>query len=153
MRGMNDKIRVYPDNCCFNRPFDEQTQDRIILETEAKIKIQAMIKTGIIDLVWSYILDYENSENPFEMKRISIEGWKSFSAANIEETEKILKNAEQITQYGIDDKDAIHIACAIEGRANSFLTTDIKLVKKSEKIKRISVCNPVQFFMIYNMEG
>ena len=28
-------MRVYLDNCCYNRPFDEQSQLRIRLETEA----------------------------------------------------------------------------------------------------------------------
>jgi hypothetical protein len=30
-------IRVYLDNCCFNRPFDEQSNIQIKLETEAKV--------------------------------------------------------------------------------------------------------------------
>ncbi len=146
---MNEKTRIYLDNCCFNRPFDEQIQDRIILETEAKIRIQAMIKAEIINLVWSYMLDYENSENPFEMKRDSIGRWKSLSVDNIKETEKLLHYAEQIALYGIDEKDAVHIACAIEGQADYFLTTDIKLARKSDKITQITVCNPIQFFLIH----
>ena len=32
-------MRIYLDNCCYNRPFDEQTQLRIRLETEAKLPI------------------------------------------------------------------------------------------------------------------
>ncbi len=35
---------VYMDLCCFNRPFDDQTQDRIYLETEAKLIIQKNIR-------------------------------------------------------------------------------------------------------------
>ena len=140
------------DNCCFIRPFDEQTQDKIILiilETEAKIKIQAMIKTKTIDLVWSYMLDYENSENPFEMKRDVIGRWKSLAVDDIGETESLLQNMDQIALYGIDEKDALHIACAIEGRADYFLTTDIKITKKCDKIKQIAVCNPIQYFLIH----
>ena len=26
---------VYLDNCCYNRPFDDQTQERVHLESEA----------------------------------------------------------------------------------------------------------------------
>ena len=32
-------MRVYLDNCCYNRPFDEQSQLRIRLETEAKMEV------------------------------------------------------------------------------------------------------------------
>ena len=59
-------MRIYLDNCCFNRPFDNQNQLKIHLETQAKLYIQAQIKQGIYDLVWSYILEYENQMNPFE---------------------------------------------------------------------------------------
>ena len=33
-------MKICLDNCCFNRPFDDQKQLRINLETEAKLKIQ-----------------------------------------------------------------------------------------------------------------
>ncbi|MFN0197095.1 MAG: PIN domain protein, partial [Planctomycetaceae bacterium] len=33
-------MRIYLDNCCFNRPFDDQRQIRVRLETEAKLCIQ-----------------------------------------------------------------------------------------------------------------
>jgi hypothetical protein len=51
-------MRIYMDNCCFNRPFDSQSQVRIRLETEAKLRIQERIAMGEIELVWSYILDF-----------------------------------------------------------------------------------------------
>jgi hypothetical protein len=62
-------MKLYLDNCCFNRPFDDQKQLRIKLETEAKLKIQEDIRFGLHQLVWSYILDYENSMNPFRERR------------------------------------------------------------------------------------
>ncbi len=36
-------MRIYLDNCCFNRPYDNQSQIRIHLETEAKLHIQELI--------------------------------------------------------------------------------------------------------------
>jgi hypothetical protein len=62
-------MRVYLDNCCFNRPFDDQAPVRIRLETEAKMQIQQAIKDGRLLLVWSYILDYENALNLDEDRR------------------------------------------------------------------------------------
>lgn len=40
-------MRVYLDNCCYNRPFDEQGQLRVRLETEAKLEIQTQMRLGI----------------------------------------------------------------------------------------------------------
>ena len=37
-------MKVYLDNCCFNRPYDNQDHLSIKLETEAKLRIQEMIK-------------------------------------------------------------------------------------------------------------
>jgi hypothetical protein len=37
-------MRVYLDNCCFNRPFDDQRHLRIRLEAEAKLSIQEAIR-------------------------------------------------------------------------------------------------------------
>ena len=58
-------MRIYLDNCSFNRPFDNQSLLTIRLETEAKLDIQEKIKSGYFSLGWSYILDYENNANPF----------------------------------------------------------------------------------------
>ena len=55
------KRRVFPDNCCFNRPYDSQDSMAIRLETEVKLSIQNDIKSGLIELAWSYILDFENT--------------------------------------------------------------------------------------------
>ncbi len=66
-------MRIYLDNCCFNRPYDNQTYEIIRLETEAKIFVQNCIKNNEIELVWSFILDFENSANPYKQtkKRIN----------------------------------------------------------------------------------
>ena len=50
-------MKVYLDNCCYNRPFDDQSQMKISLETQAKLYVQDQIKKGNYDLVWSYVLD------------------------------------------------------------------------------------------------
>ncbi len=62
-------MRVYLDNCCFNRPFDDQTSLRIRIETAAKLYIQDMVRTDALELAWSYVLDYENDANPFRETR------------------------------------------------------------------------------------
>lgn len=36
-------MKIYLENCCFNRPFDDQNQLKIKLEAEAKLHIQAEI--------------------------------------------------------------------------------------------------------------
>jgi len=44
---------VYLDNCVFNRPFDDQSQLLISLQTQAKLEIQERIRNGSLELAWS----------------------------------------------------------------------------------------------------
>ena len=60
-------MKIYLDNCCFNRPYDDQAQIRISLETQAKLYIQELVKNKKLDLVTSYVLWYENGQNPIQM--------------------------------------------------------------------------------------
>ena len=60
-------MRVNLDNCCYNRPFDDQTQLKVRLETEAKLFVQQLMRTGAVEYVWSDMLDKEALDNPFPM--------------------------------------------------------------------------------------
>ena len=129
----------------FNRPFDNQSQIRIRLETEAKLYIQSMIKAKSLELVWSYILDFENAQNPHDERRKSVSMWKNLAIIDIEETPELLEKAREFLTYGIKTKDALHLASAIEGNASYFLTTDDKLLSKARKNNIIKVVNPVDY--------
>jgi len=94
-------MKIYLDNCCFNRPFDDQLQLRILLESEAKLNIQENIRSGVFKLIWSYILDYENNINPFRERREQILKWRAYSEKDIEEDEDIIKTASMIKLHGI----------------------------------------------------
>jgi hypothetical protein len=99
------KMRVYLDNCSLNRPFDDQKQLRIRLETEAKLAIQEHIHSREIQLAWSYMLDFENSANPFVERRETIWGWKKKASVDVEETSAILNLAKEIQHLGFKSKD------------------------------------------------
>ena len=138
-------MKIYLDNCMFNRPFDDQSQIRIRLETEAKLYIQSMIKNKSIALIWSYILDFENAQNPHDERRKSVSMWRNLATIDIEETPRLLEKAREFLTYGIKTKDALHLASAIEGNADYFLTTDDRLLSKARKNNMIKVINPVDY--------
>lgn len=142
--------RVYLDNCCYNRPFDDQTQLKIQLETLAKLKIQKDIRDGIYELAWSYILDYENGLNPFEEKRQSIEPWRNIASHNVTETADIIRLAEQLKEKGIKTYDSLHIACAVNAGCDFFLTTDKKLL--NHKVEGIRIVDPISFISEQEVE-
>ncbi|HEY4759965.1 MAG TPA: PIN domain-containing protein [Thermoguttaceae bacterium] len=135
------------DNCCFNRPFDDQSQARIRLEAEAKLEIQKRIKDRELDLVWSYMLDHENQANPFEERRDVIARWKTAATMDVEETAVILRQAREIADRGIRAKDALHIACAMAAGCEFFMTTDDSVVKKMLGFSGIAVIDPTRFII------
>jgi hypothetical protein len=138
-------MKLYLDNCCFNRPFDNQTQIRIRLETEAKLKIQEEIRLGNFKLVWSYILDYENSKNPFRERKIRISAWRKYAFEDVQEGSEQLKKANFLNQKGFSKMDSLHIACAIISQSAYFLTTDDKILKGSGMVTEIRIIDPTAF--------
>lgn len=138
-------MKIYLDNCCFNRPYDDQAQLKIHLETQAKLAIQEKILTGEYRLVWSYILDYENAQHPVVETRLEIVLWRKLAAIVIEESENIIQKAREVIQLGIDLKDALHVACALVAEADYFLTTDRKLLNKLAAIETLNAVNPIAF--------
>ena len=145
-----NKTRIYLDNCCYNRPYDDQSFKAISLEAEAKLYIQDNIRNGKIELAWSFMLDFENSANPYEERKESIEDWKELSMENIKAIEEVRDLAKRLeTAYTIKSKDALHLACAIETKSQYFLTTDRILLKKASQLKEITVINPVDFIILW----
>ncbi len=140
-------MTIYLDNCCFNRPFDDQTSLIIQIETEAKLHVQELIRQGEFDLVWSFVLDYENAANPFEEVRNRIAEWKNIARADCDLSESISIRAEKLMTLGLRQMDASHIACAVELEADCFLTTDKKILNKP--INDIQVMNPIDFVRRY----
>ena len=141
-------MKIYLDNCCFNRPFDDQSQIRIRLETEAKLYIQKKILDKQIELVWSYILDYENEFNPFEERKNVIRKWKNHANLNITETKEIIDKAKQLLKYGIKSKDALHLSCAVCNNCDYFITIDDFLIQNLLNYEEIKVINPLTFISI-----
>lgn len=138
-------MRIYLDNCCFNRPFDDQAQIRIMLEAEAKLKIQDDILQKKFELAWSYILDAENMANPFEERRNAIADWREQAIVKVTGNDTIVNMAIKLSKIGLRNKDALHISCAIFAECSYFLTTDDKILNKNEKIEEIIVTDPIAF--------
>lgn len=136
-------MKIYMDNCCYNRPYDDQTYIRIHLETEAKLHIQDLVKRGEMELITSYMLEYENGKNRFSHKRQAIadfiNAYESYYVGIEKETE-VKTFAERIMKKGIKSADALHVACAILAESDYFITTDDRLLKlQTEEIQVVTL--------------
>ena len=147
-------MRIYLDNCSYNRPYDDQSQMRIHLETQAKLHIQDMIRKKQIELVTSYVLDFENSNNRSIQKRMAIEKFmKDYATLYVsnKHSDKFAEIADSIMETGVKEKDAYHVACALMAECDYFVTTDDRLLKyQSEKIKLVT---PGEFIRRMEADG
>ena len=134
---------VYLDNCCFNRPYDDQQHPLVKLEAESKLLIQFEILRGKLKLVWSYMSTHENNDNPDEDRKKQIATWEALASTIITRTLEIDARANLLLQLGIKVKDALHISCAIASDADYFITTDKKVLNKT--VTGITIINPMDF--------
>jgi predicted nucleic acid-binding protein len=124
---------------------------RVRLEAEAKLCIQEHIRSGTLELVWSYMLDFENAANPFEERRTTISGWRQYATQDVEATAMILQRATILAGRGLKAKDALHIACAIAGECTYFVTTDDDILKRRPDVHDITLIDPTAFVRERNL--
>ncbi len=137
-------MRLYLDLCCFNRPYDDQSHVRIRLETEAKLSLQEQIRAGVHELLWSSILDFENSKNPFVEHLHAIAQWSVLASNYVKIDPDVLSYAETLTARGVHAFDALHLACAVVGKADVFITTDDRLLRQASHLSEIKVFLPAE---------
>jgi len=141
--------KLYLDMNIYNRPFDDQFQARIRLETIAIYTILKMVKDRRFLLLWSFMLDFENSLNPNEDIRTEIKMASSLASEYVNISKRILTTAKRFELRSIKPRDALHLACAIKGKSDYFLTCDDRLVRKASFIeKEIKIINPIDFIRL-----
>ena len=143
-------LKVYLDNCCYGRPFDDLSQDKIKDEATAKTYIQSLIKYKSLKLYYSYMTLSELEDSPYEDTKILILDFIE-SNANVfigdNNTDKLITMTNDIMNTGIKMKDATHLACAIFAQCDYFITTDNRVTKY--KTDRINIVNPIEFIEIW----
>ena len=141
-------MKLYLDMCVYNRPFDDQSDLRVKLETVASQIIFEKIQRGIIELVWSFMLEFENELNPFAERKSGIALLSRLARHIIEPEHDIQVRAQDLERNGIKGKDAVHLACASVGGCTHFVTCDDRIIKRSAALRLgVVVCNPVGFIL------
>lgn len=139
---------IYLDTCCLNRPFDDQTQIRIFLESEAVLAIIALSAQGRLRVASSAVLAYEVQRIADVMRRQGIEEFLTFAAPFQLLTRAIEARAENLLPNGFKKMDALHLASAEALGVDAFLTTDDRLLSRATSGLipfPFPVINPTQF--------
>ena len=142
--------RIYLNNSTLNRPFDDQGQARIKLETEALFQILSDIDLRNSKLILSEVTDLENSKNPHYSVKIRIDELISKADRKIKANAATRKLAKTFENAGLNGMDALHLAAAIQGKADFLITSDDFFLKKAKKVtsdRTIKIMNPIEYVL------
>jgi len=143
--------KLYLDLNIYNRPFDDQRQGRIRLETSAILILFTALESGQHEGYWSFVLDYENSRNPMVDRAAIIQRLAQVCGHTIAPSENIRELAHRLAQVSsITALDALHLACANIGHCDYFITCDDRLIKQAQQLLQsghiqVKAINPVDF--------
>ncbi|MDR1317639.1 MAG: hypothetical protein LBK13_12280, partial [Spirochaetales bacterium] len=109
---MDNELLVYMDCCCLNRLADDQTQDKIRIETDAIIGILFKCFYSSWKLIGRDIIEYELMNTPELNKRNKALNLYSLKKEKIDFTDEIGARALEIQKYGLKPFDSLHFASA-----------------------------------------
>jgi len=140
-------MRLYLDCCCYNRPFDDLSQDRIHDESEAILSLLRRSRKDGTILLGSTVLRMEIDEIRDEGKKSKVESLYRAAREIVDFDDGIQRRAEEIQgQSSIHSMDSLHLASAEAGHADVFLTTDDKLLRACRDVElSVRVMNPVAY--------
>jgi predicted nucleic acid-binding protein len=139
-------MKVYLDMCAIQRPLDTPGQVRILLEAEAVLGILSLCEAGVIELVSSEALVYENEQNPLPIRRGYGHAVLARAKGMINVTAGVKERAGQFLRQGIKPLDALHLALAEAGKVDYFCTSDDRLRRQAKRIQDLAtkVVSPVE---------
>ena len=142
-------MKLYLDNCCYNRPFDDQSQERIYLESEAILSILKRGERQQFKILGSPILKLEMNQMRDEDKKQKVRNIYQVIHEEIPYTKEVRTRSEEIMKLSkIRSFDSLHIAIAESTNADFLLTTDDKLEKMASHLDlKVKVQNPLKFVL------
>jgi len=139
-------MRLYLDTSVLNRPFDDQSQVKVFLETQAMLLILQMIASQQVELVTSNVLEYENSRNSDADRARAVNLYLQLASFRRVADKAIRRRALELEQNGVKAVDALHVACAEASNSDFFLTCDKRLINRCQALS-LNVMNPADFIL------
>lgn len=142
-------MKIYLDNCCYNRILDDRSNSKIYYERNSIMIILELAEKSAIRIIGSEMLIKEMNDTTDTYKKSVLQMLYSLCSEEVKVTKPILDRAECIRHSSnIKYKDSIHLACAEAANTDVLLTTDIKFLNNSNRIKTYTkVMNPNQWLL------
>lgn len=139
-------MKIYLDMCSLQRPLDDKSQVRVLVEDQAILGVLALCESGNADLIASDALVFETDANPDAVRRDFATQALSKAAQFVATNEQIKSRAETYIAAGVKALDALHLASAIEAQSDFFCTCDDRLLNKARSldVTRTKVVAPLE---------
>lgn len=147
---------IYLDICCLNRPFDNQAQERVRLESEAVLLILNRCQSRDWFLLGSEAIDAEIAQTPDAERRQRLLALVSLATDKAIVTNQVESRSLEVARLGFKVYDALHVACAEARNANVLLTTDDRLIRKAatyDSMLQVKVQNPILWLLEVTTNG
>jgi hypothetical protein len=118
---------IYLDMCCLKRPFDDQSQPRIRLESEAVLGLLA-VECDELRFVRSPALMLENSQNPVKERALRVDQWLMAEPFCRLDADAMVSRTAELISLGFKNFDALHLAVAEQAGADVFACCDDRLL-------------------------
>lgn len=128
----NRVMRIYLDICCLKRPFDDQTQPRVHLESEAVLAILDA-PADQVELLHVRAHDLENEQNSSPQRAANVRQWlQTRPRIELADATLVARTAE-LMALGFKNFDAFHIASAEAATADVFVTCEDRLLATARR--------------------
>lgn len=127
-------MRIYLDMCSIQRPLDTKSQPRIAVEAEAILGVLMLCEAGQVELMMSDALGFELERNPHPVRKEYALKVLSKAAVFVHTGSQIEERARAFLEEGIKPLDALHLASAVEAKADYFCTCDDRFLKQAKAV-------------------
>ena len=124
-------MRLYFDTCSLQRPLDDRSHPRILLEAEAMLALLSYCQRGQADLIVSDMVVFESRNNPHPQKREFVTAIIEHADERVALTTAIEQRAITFEQRGIKAVDALHLALAEAAQVDYFCTCDDRFYRRA----------------------
>jgi predicted nucleic acid-binding protein len=139
-------MKIYLDTCSLQRPLDNKSELRILLESEAVLGLLAQCESGVAELVSSEALIFEVERNPnLTRQEYALEILARARSFVVLES-FVQERARELRALGFQPLDALHLASAEAGQADYLCTCDDRFLRRARTLGRLAtrVVSPLE---------
>ncbi len=126
--------KIYLDLCSLQRPLDTKNQIRIAIEAEAILGIIRLWELKQLELISSEILVFEAEQNTNPVRKEYVLQILRKTKIFVKLSSEIEERSRKFFEMGIKPMDSLHLASAVEVKADYFCTCDDRFLKKAKTL-------------------